>query len=772
MQNKNPPHAPHSSLLHRWPVIGLGVLVACLPGTGLAAWFDCRPTPDGHAWACRSGKMPHINAEPPVHTTAPHPTARLCPRPASFTPPAIPRPGEIRLRARRSEGDNRRMTLSGNVVIEQRGQRLRAARVIFDKPRNRITATGNVRIEGPGIRINGSHASKQIHGLEAAIHNAAYQLAANGARGKARSLRRLANGVIVLRKASYTTCPAGRGDWLLKADRVKLDRRDGTGTAHNVVLRFKGMPILYVPRFSFPIDKRRKSGFLSPSFGTSSSRGLDISIPWYWNIAPNRDATIIPRYMSKRGMQLGAEYRYLKKYGKGRVAAEYLPGDDVAGRDRSLFSYRHQGRIGRFTTDIDYARASDPDYFTDLRTGLNITGSTYLTQRADLKWSRRGWTVLTRVQRFQPLAGSSENYRQQPLLDISGSLPTGRRWLQIGMHAQYVAFDHNDNVVTGRRIDLRPSVGIDIRRPGWFVNPRLSLRHTRYDLDNPGAGNPDRPTRNLPIFSFDSGVYLERTTTLFSRRFVQTLEPRLYYLYVPYRDQSQLPVFDSSSYSFSFQQMFRDNRFSGADRQADANQLTLALTSRYIDPASGREWLRLGIGQIVYFEDRRVTLPGESVETAGQSDLVAEFSLAPSRGLKLSGYGQWDTASGLTRKSSLLLRYSAPGGSLFQAGYRFQRGDLEQTDLAWLWHLSARWRTVMRWNYSLLDRQTLERLAGIEYNSCCWGVRLVAQQYINSSTGAQDKAIYLQLVLKGLGKLGQDIDSLLRSRILGYTERQ
>jgi LPS-assembly protein len=765
---------------HLLATTGLISLLTVSPSSAQVHYFSCIPAADGRSWICKNSQAAHpltAGGFSPTSTAAPGSSKRLaalCKRPARPAGPGLKsmKPGQADIQADRSSGNRQRMTLGGNVLIRQNKQNLQADTVIYDKRANLITAKGHVRFTDKSISIEGSSARKQITGDRALIRNARYEITTTRARGAAREIRKLNASLVRLDKASYTSCPVGNRDWILKAREVRLDREKGVGKAKNVVLRFKGVPIFYAPRLSFPIDDRRKSGFLMPSIGSSSKRGFDISTPWYWNIAPNRDATIKPRYMEKRGFQLGLQYRYLSRRGRGDLGLEYLPDDDVSGKDRSLITYRQKGKYGDFNTDVNYSRVSDQTYFTDLGSGLSVTSATHLEQRADVKWSKHNWNVLMRLQRFQPLINSSENYQQLPMIDVNGGIPTGRRWLQLNLHAQYVDFEHKDNVVTGRRIDIQPAVGIEIRRPGWFVNPRLSVRHTRYDLENPGAGNPSTPDRTTPIFSLDGGVYLERDTRLFSSRYIQTLEPRVYYLYVPYRDQSGLPVFDSSSNSFSFQQLFRDNRFSGADRQGDANQITLALTTRYLERRTGREWLRASIGQIYYFEDRRVTLPGQTAVTDKQSDIVAEFYLALSRHLHLTAASQWDTNTSETQKSSLLLRYHVPGGSLFNAGYRFERGLLEQADVSLLWRLSTRWSAIARWNYSLRNEQTLERLAGIEYNSCCWGVRLVAQQYINSDTGQEDNAIYLQLVLKGLGKLGEDIDSLLKRRILGYTDRR
>ncbi|MEJ2347081.1 MAG: LPS assembly protein LptD, partial [Gammaproteobacteria bacterium] len=588
-------------------------------------------------------------------------------------------------------------------------------------------------------------------------------------RGKADKVEKVNASITRLQGATYSTCPAGRKDWELRAQQVELDQATGEGRAKDVTLRLGRVPVLYAPSLSFPIDDRRKSGFLAPSIGNSSTSGAEIGIPYYWNIAPNRDATVSARVLSKRGLQLGGEYRYLTSNSRGTVSADYLPNDRVYGQDRYLFAYRQQGHYAsHWRTDVDFNQASDTQYFQDLGSSLSTASATSLDRRVDLRYDNGPWSALARLQSLQQLGATAEPYARLPQLLVRADLPDPRHPLTYHLYGEAVRFAPKDNAVNGTRLDLYPGLSLNLRGASWFATPTISVRHTQYALDNTAPGAPSDPSRTTPIFSLDSGVYFDRDVHWGGRSLIQTLEPRLYYLYVPYRNQSQLPVFDTTSLDFSFQQLFRPNRFVGADRQGDANQLTLALTSRFLDPRGGRELLRASLGEIVYFRHREVTLPAGSPATGSRSDVVGEVAAALARHATVSATLQWDPTAGAADRSVVRYHYQPDRQHIVNVEYRYRRDLLKQTDISALWPLGRRWNGIARWNYSLQDRRTLEAIGGVEYDSCCWALRLVARRYVTADQGKQNTAIYLQLVLKGLTSVGRGVDDLLEHGILGY----
>ncbi len=776
---------PHRQLL------SLACLAAALvPAPGLTAPWQCG-TLAGGAWDCAAAAprvlgppgpvqlaeaAPAGPATPATGQSAPSGTpkedGRCGPPPVGVpTPPRDMRPaaGETRIRADQVAGTEQRFVLEGDVVIERGDERLRADTVLYDKRRNRAEAEGNVTLRQPGLEIHGSSGYTQIRGEHGEFNDIRYELPDYNARGEAKRIERVDASVSRLEQATYTTCPAERRDWTLKSGNVKLDQDAGVGTARHVRLELKGVPVLYAPWLSFPIDRRRKSGFLLPSVGSGLETGTDVRIPYYWNIAPNRDATIAPRYMEKRGVQLQGEYRYLYRSGEGELRLAHLPDDDLFGDDRSLASYRHQGRIRHLRIDADLNHATDDRYFEDLGDSLSLSSITHLERRLDLRYSYQRWSLLGRLQGFQPMAGARESYRRLPQLLARADIPSRGRPLVYHAYAEAVSFEHAEDPVTGTRLDLKPGISMELLHPAWSLIPTLSLRHTRYALAGTQPGQPQDPSRTTPIFSVDGTLFLERDARLGGRDYLQTLEPRLYYLYVPFEDQDDLPRFDTARLDFGFAQLFRDNRFSGADRQGDANQLGLALTTRYLDRESARERLRAGIGQIIYFRDRDVTLgTADDPQTADRSSLIGEISAAVWSHARAEAGLQWDPHRERAEKGVLSYHYERGRRRIFNAAYRYRRNDLEQTDVSLLWPLGRRWHALARWNYSLRDERTLEAFAGLEYDACCWAVRLVGRQYVNDVEGDENQAIYLQLVLKGLGRLGEDIDTLLERAVLGY----
>jgi LPS-assembly protein len=754
--------------------------------------WGCSQSPDSSGWQCVP-TQPTAPVRPPDHDPdlfaannlnepaaveiAPFETQPPACGPTEPTPTEAQGPliaasptGETKMYADHVGGTENRFVLTGNVDIVRGNQRLRANQVIYDKQENREYAIGDVLYTQPGLELRGAKGYKEIEGDRGEFEGVQYELPRRGARGTADQAELLSQSQSQLNRVTYTTCLPTKKDWELQARKVNLDQETDVGTARDAKIEFQGVPIFYTPYITFPLSDKRKSGFLVPSLGNSDNSGTDISVPYYWNIAPNRDATITPRILSKRGLQLIGEYRYLHPTSRGELGIEYLPNDRLFGDSRSLFTYRERGNFGpNWSSDVNLNRVSDRTYFEDLGQTLRVSSTTNLEQRADARYGSGNWSVLTRLQAFQPVGTTPESYRRLPQVVAQAAIPSNNDLLTYQLYGEAVRFDHaNDAVPVGTRLDLNPGITADFRRPGYYLTPRLRLRYTQYSLTNQGIGNSSTPTRSVPISSVEGGLYLERSLTWGSTPFLQTLEPRIYYLYVPYRNQSDIPVFDTSLLDFSFAQLFRDNRFSSADRVGDANQLSLALTSRFLQTETGAERLRASIGQIYYFEDRRVTLPGQSVETADSSDVVGEIAMSTWSHSTATALLQWDPHQHQLNRGVLEYRYQPEPRRILNLAYQYRRNDYQQTDVSAVWPMAARWLGVARWNYSIRDRLTLESLAGVEYDSCCWGARLVIRRYVGTVGGTPNNAIYLQLVLKGLTSIGNKIEDLLGTSILGY----
>ncbi|MGD8999014.1 MAG: LPS assembly protein LptD [Granulosicoccaceae bacterium] len=673
-------------------------------------------------------------------------------------------------------------TFTGNVNLKRADQRLRADRVDYDRDNETVTATGAVVLRDNELEIKSGEAKLDLVRDTGEINDANYRLYDRHARGEAEQIHRdnVAN-ITTLSKTTYTTCDPGSNDWYLRAKNIELDHDEGVGTARHVSVSFMGIPFFYSPWMTFPIDDRRKSGFLTPSFGSSDESGTEINVPYYWNIAPNRDATLAPRLLSKRGLQLNGEYRYLQARSSGQVNLEYLPGDnEYDDEDRVLFAYKHHNRFAeRWTTDVNFNYASDRDYFEDLGTDISLSSITHLERRLDLRYQGNNFNMLGRLHDYQTIdRAATDQYARLPQILFNARFPDKAYGLDYGVRGELVHFDRDDSV-TGTRVDIEPEVRWPLANSWAYVTPKLGYRYTRYSLNDTQAGADDSPDRGLPIASIDSGLFFEREFSFANTDLIQTLEPRAYYLYIPKRDQDNLivnsdgndVVFDTGEYDFSFAQLFRENRFTGADRVNDANQLTLALTTRVIDPDTGTEHLKASIGQILYFDDREVTLPGQAVIDDNSSDFVAEINARLTNSWSGRAGVQWDTGDSKADRSVLSVRYQPDDKRIINLAYRQRRPDLEQADLSFSWPLGRQVNMVGRWNYSLEQQRTLDGFAGIEYESCCWIVRLVGREYVNSIDPLdthENNVIMLQLELKGLTSFGDRVKSFLGRGILGY----
>jgi LPS-assembly protein len=707
---------------------------------------------------------------------------RLCPPMAT-----APEPGgsptmeemeageKINLFADRAEtsGDGNTYTLEGNAVILYDNQQLRADTITYDREAGSIDALGNLRYDGPGLVIKGSRAQLFPDTETGTLYDVDYSRPGWHGRGNAGVVHLDGRQRQQLEQASYTTCPSGIHDWLLSADQVNLDHQEGMGSARGAKLEFKEVPILYTPYISFPIDDRRRSGLLLPTVGTSDETGFDVSTPYYWNIAPNYDAMLIPRHMSDRGFMLGTEFRYLHKNNSGQFNGEYLPSDSEFDDDeRHLVTFKHDGNpFPRVKTGINASDVSDKDYFQDLSSSLLNSSRTHLKREADVEYHGNRWKLDTRVLHFQTvdktIAVDDRPYKELPRIRFNAAPRTSLLGLRFRLDSEAVEFD-KDNTVTGTRIDLQPRISLPVRNAAWYVDPSVSVRHTRYWLDDEAPGEPDDPDRTTPVASLDSGMFFDREFNWRSTDYMQTLEPRLFYLFVPNNNQDDIPVFDTGDYDFNFWQLFLENRFSGPDRMGDANQLAVALTTRVLNPATGVQQLSASLGNLFYFRDREVTLPGETQEDDRSSDIIGQVTMTLGARWRARTEWQWDPGDTHTKRANAMLQYNAGKRQLVNLSYRFRRDILEQTDVSFLWPVGRNWHFVGRWNYSIDDRQTLDSLAGIGYESCCWGMNLVARNYVNDEKGKRTTGIYLELELKGFTSIGNSIDNVLERGILGY----
>jgi len=665
-------------------------------------------------------------------------------------------------------------TLFGDAQAQRGSQQVQAERIIYDETNRTVEAEGGFRFDDPNMGISGSHGTLWLDEDRGEFFQTRFRIYDRHAHGKAKKTFLLVPGVTKYKRATYTTCPDGSNNWRLSANTVTLDSNTGKGVAHNAQLRIKGVPVLYTPYITFPIDDRRKTGFLIPSFGTSDNSGFELRTPFYLNLAPNYDATITPRYLEDRGTQLVTEFRYLSPQQEGNIGIEYLHKDDITKDNRNRITIRDEGRFGRhLTTNIDYDRVSDKEYLNDLGDSLSLASITHLKRSAQAQYTTSWWQLAVQVDDYQTvdrnIAQSDRPYQRLPRTTFALASPFRPLGIETQLYSEFVRFDA-DEQVTADRVDLWPDISLPIRRSAFESIPKLGLRYTAYKLDNQSAGDPENPTRTTPFFSMDNIVYFERDLTIGSAKYTQTLEPRLFYLWVKGQNQEDIPLFDSSEPTFSYRELFEINRFNGADRMGDANQAALAVSSRFIDPDTGAEKFRAAIGQLFYFGNRNVTLENSEPENDNESDVVGEMELALSRSWNGKADMIWNIRDNVADRANARIQYTPGFRKIANLSYRYIKSEQNQIDASILWPLTPSWHVLGRFYYDLRDTQKLETLAGFEYDSCCWGVRFVTRDYIDDAN--QENRIFLaQIVLKGLGSFGSNIESLLEDGILGWTER-
>ena len=660
---------------------------------------------------------------------------------------------------------------SGDVEVQYGPRRIIADEVRYDPDTGRLNASGNVRYADPRIELTGRQGEFETDKATGNFVSTSFRLPQQDGRGEAQQIWTPNDDVVEMRNVRYTTCPVDKDDWVLIAPQLTLDREAGVGIGRHVQMRFKGVPILYAPYMSFPINDQRKSGLLVPDIGRSDRSGTDISLPVYWNIAPNYDLIFTPRMLSKRGVEVNTLFRYLWPRSSGELDIQYLPNDDLADQaTRSHTRFTHQTRFGKsWNFDAKIEHVSDDAYFEDLASSLGAASPTYLERRGDLRYRGDTWRFLARTQGFQTLAAdiTEENrpYERTPqlLANASWSDVAG---LNLKLHAEVVNFQRRSGI-TGVRLDLRPDLSLPIGGPGFSITPRLELRHTQYQLSNLTAETDKTPSITAPILSVDSRASFERPVRTVGK-LTQTLEPRIQYTHIPFRDQSAIPVFDSGEPDFNNVQLFRQNRFTGGDRLGDTDKVSIGLTSRLLDFADGREYLTATFGQALFLSSREVSLPDGDIQSGNASNMIAEIGMGFSPQWNADVGYQRDPDEAQSSKAEVRVQFRPDEERIVNLSYRFRREQLEQSDLSFAWPVSERWNLVGRWNYSLEDSTTLERFAGVEYETCCWIARVVSRNFVNSQDGARDSALFAQIHFKGIASIGGRADVLLENGILGY----
>ena len=679
--------------------------------------------------------------------------------------------------------------LQGDVRMRQGSFQATGSEARYDTQSGKVELQGPLVSRGEGFLLTGQSARYSATSGQLDINTATFLLHESEMRGEASSLSRVGENQVLISDGLLTTCGPGQNDWAIVASDIELDQAEGFGSARHVRLEVLDTPVFYWPYITFPIDERRKTGFLYPQFGSSSAdSGGVLALPYYLNLAPHYDATLTPQYIHGRGLFTEAEGRYLSRFGESVLQLGYINddpafGDENPGADgeRWALDFSTLASLGGGWTGYgDYSVVSDEDYLSDLNRSLEINQATHLQRRGGVRYAGQNQYFDAYLNGYQTIteriADVDKPYAQLPEVIYAGTAGLGA--FEAGLESQYTWFYRDNDTLTGldrangQRVRAIPELALPMRSLWGFSRPSVSLDYTRYDLEDYALADSSFD-RTVPVFEWDNGLYFDRRSSLFDIPYNQTLEPRFYYAWADAdADQNDIPDFDSGLKSFRFDQLFQRDRFTGGDRVGDANQLTVALTSRFNDLLTGAERARVGIGQVHYFDDREVDLFGLGASDRSSSPLAGELVLNPIDNLEIRSSGLWDHDTGNTEEGrSQLIFHSEDYRYLATLGHTYSRPDeLEQTDIGTVFPVTDRISAIGRWVYdSGLDR-TVGTLAGLEYNNCCWSVQVVHQNYLTDDEQL-DNRILFRIELKGLGGSGGANDNIADA-IYGYDERE
>lgn len=834
------------------PTVYLSVSLLLLPGAAHSVYaqqgWSCQPTPSG-GWSCAakpnsSSPAPAVSA--PATTPAQKSSTIAQPAPATVQSNTLaaakkndwdwvsgnaataqcckpngacdgvyvesardwedadksPKNLPARATAAHSEWEGDVIKMDGGVTVTQGNTKLTADRADMKQSSNQVNLYGNVVVHQPSMKITGTNADMTTTNNFGHVTDAHMLDYKSGMRVTASKLTRRKENLIELDKATYTRCPPDREDWRMDSTHIRLNRESGRGEAGGTVIRVADTPVFYTPYLNFPLDDRRQSGFLWPGIG-SSAAGLDIALPYYFNLAPNYDATITPRLITDRGTMVETEGRYLNRSSEWLVTATQLKNDQLANTDRWFLGVQEHGNLNSyFSTLVDYARVSDNDYFHDFSiASLNAKRLVSLNQQAALNMNYFDWFASLQVQQFQTIDDLvAEPYSKAPQFTLGRAAGGENFRLDYNFLTEFTRFDHDnpDSLIkpggpwdTGNRLYAEPGIAFPMRWTSSYINPEMRLRYVGYQLRraDESTQTDERPSTTVPQAILDAGVFFDRAIAIGKQEFQQTLEPRLYYLYSPYHKQLDHPLFDTSPLTFDYQQLFQPRRLVGHDRLEDFNQIASGVTSRLIEDETGRELGHASIGQIFYFADRRVSaLTTEVPDNQSSSAIAGQLSLQPTTSLWAAANVLWDQGNNQVEQGNVYVHYEPKTGAIYNAGYRYNQPDaavstlangIRQADISAAIPLTARWRAFARVNYDLDLHTTLEDMIGLEYEDCCWVTRVVYQRAIFGESldtvgqpqTQRDEAILVEFQLKGLGGLGRKVDTLLQESIWGYRDR-
>ena len=694
------------------------------------------------------------------------------------------------------EGDSletlldRKMKAKGNAILKKGNKTIKAEVIEYDQISEKLITQGHTSIDLEKISLSGTKLNYRLSDQTGKMEDVTFNIKSDKKeetivqkgvqvtkryydfRGDAKAIFFEGEDKTKLESSRLTTCEVDSNDWYIKSKNMEIDTKKDQVKASHASLDFKGVPIFYMPSTSFSLNKNRQSGFLSSTFGTTSKSGFEFRVPYYFNISPDMDATLTARYLGKRGPLADGEFRYLTENYSGINQLQYMNHDQSSGQDNRYFlKLNHQHQFGRgWSGSYDLQKVSDNTYFSDLATMIQVTSVVNLPQRVNLNYSGDIWKLNLLTEKYQTLTNASNSpYQRLPQVNLSGKKDYDNFILDL--KSQWTLFERDDKFastftdaqkITGSRFTMTPAITIPLTSEYGYIKPKVSANIRSYNLNNSPDNNKDIVT---PIFSLDSGVYLDRNINFLNQNYTNTLEPRLFYVYIPYKDQSVLPNFDSGLADLNMQTLFYENQYNGQDRINDANQLTASLTSKFLDK-NGKERLSAIIAQRYYFEDRRVFGNDLTEAKKANSDIFMGASAKLPNSLNLDAMFQFDPTSNNLLRSTLGSRYNPEPGKMLNVSYRLidniidNNQDLEVFNAAGQWPLGNRFYSIGRYNYDLKSSQTIEVLAGLEYDGGCWVARSIFDRISLPTSPNPNYAFFIQLELNGIGSIGSDANKL------------
>ncbi len=678
--------------------------------------------------------------------------------------------------------------LKGDTVIKRGTETIRSELTNFLQKEDRARLSGNVVYENEGLKVESPYAEYNTKSARTDFITPKYKYSSLDISGKARYGVRLKNKKMFLKNSTYTTCDLINPDWNLISSTTELDFEKGVGKGANVFVTIRGVPVFYTPYMQFSLDEQRKTGFLVPDFSGSWVKGPDIVTPFYWNIAENMDMLIEPSYIQERGSRLQTTFRYLDKSYSGSLFISYLDDDSEykgSGKntrdnsDRYNFYIDHKQKFSNnINVELLYDKFSDKDYFDDFGSGISGSSTTYRTRHAKFSYINNGWHVDSRFIGYQTF-DKNINSSSQPY-DILPEIIVKKRW-----DNELFSYDINTSIsqwnhiskVDGTRSDVQLGIDKTFYLKGLNITPRFKVQHTSYNLDNQIAGYTSSPSKTIPIFTLDSELTLSKQ--LQNKNIAHQIQPRIFYLYSGEENQDDIPIFDSQLNEFSYYQLFRDNSFSGLDRNNDTNQITLSLSSNFYDMNESRNIFTASIGQILYFEDRNISIDNSTTYKRANSSIVTELQYNPTINTNFTSTFLYDTKGGnnKTQKSIHSFQYKGKENNIFNASYRYRKNEIEQGDVSFAYGINSNFNILGRWNYDFKnnlngkDSGDIETLAGLEYESCCWKARLVHRRF-KIDYNSYEKDIQFQIILKGFTDVGTPLGDLISSSIKGYVNKE